>query len=182
MIKSEGRNPQTLQSLWTSLNKRSTSCGKTEICCSGEATTLQGNRHSRHRTRKQLCVHRRYRRNYRNLRLYPWKRPTYTHIYEGKWVQDTLPYGVIHRLASTEHSKGWPMPACNGATNKYQPTCRYPPGQSYPAIHTEEARIQILRHHPSGQWRRTAGIPKSRRIDKETTNLSFKELSADKSA
>lgn len=32
--------------------------------------------------------------------------PTYTHIYEGKWVEDTLPYGVIHRLASTEHSKG----------------------------------------------------------------------------
>ena len=31
--------------------------------------------------------------------------PTYTHIYEGKWVEDTLPYGVIHRLASTEHSK-----------------------------------------------------------------------------
>ena len=23
--------------------------------------------------------------------------PTYTHIYEGKWVEDTLPYGVIHR-------------------------------------------------------------------------------------
>ena len=31
---------------------------------------------------------------------------TYTHIYEGKWVEDTLPYCVIHRLASTEHSKG----------------------------------------------------------------------------
>ena len=43
---------------------------------------FQGNRHSRHRTRKQLCVHRRYRRNYRNLRLYPWKRP---HIYAYLW-------------------------------------------------------------------------------------------------
>lgn len=32
--------------------------------------------------------------------------PTYTHIYEGEWVEDTLPYGVIHRLASTETSKG----------------------------------------------------------------------------
>ncbi len=32
--------------------------------------------------------------------------PTYTHIYEGKWVDDTRPYGVIHRLASTEASKG----------------------------------------------------------------------------
>lgn len=32
--------------------------------------------------------------------------PTYAHIYEGSWVEDTQPYGVIHRLASTEDSKG----------------------------------------------------------------------------
>ncbi len=32
--------------------------------------------------------------------------PTYTRIYEGEWLEDTLPYGVIHRLASTEDSKG----------------------------------------------------------------------------
>lgn len=32
--------------------------------------------------------------------------PTYTRIYEGEWLEDTQPYGVIHRLASTEHSKG----------------------------------------------------------------------------
>lgn len=32
--------------------------------------------------------------------------PTYARIYEGEWVEDTLPYGVIHRLASTESSKG----------------------------------------------------------------------------
>lgn len=32
--------------------------------------------------------------------------PTYAHIYEGEWLEDTLPYGVIHRLASTEDSKG----------------------------------------------------------------------------
>ena len=31
---------------------------------------------------------------------------TYTRIYEGEWLEDTQPYGVIHRLASTEHSKG----------------------------------------------------------------------------
>lgn len=54
--------------------------------------------------------------------------PTYTHIYEGKWVEDTLPYGVIHRLASTEHSKEWPMPACNGATNKYPTYVQIPTG------------------------------------------------------
>ncbi len=32
--------------------------------------------------------------------------PTYTHIYEGQWADDISPYGVIHRLASTETSKG----------------------------------------------------------------------------
>lgn len=34
------------------------------------------------------------------------KDPTYTHIYNGAWIDDTRPYGVIHRLASTEGSKG----------------------------------------------------------------------------
>lgn len=32
--------------------------------------------------------------------------PTYARIYEGTWVDDERPYGVIHRLASTEDSKG----------------------------------------------------------------------------
>ena len=32
--------------------------------------------------------------------------PTYARIYEGAWSDDTRPYGVIHRLASTEQSKG----------------------------------------------------------------------------
>lgn len=32
--------------------------------------------------------------------------PTYEHIYEGEWIDNTRPYGVIHRLASTEDSKG----------------------------------------------------------------------------
>lgn len=32
--------------------------------------------------------------------------PTYLKIYEGAWVEDTRPYAVIHRLASTEESHG----------------------------------------------------------------------------
>lgn len=54
--------------------------------------------------------------------------PTYTHIYEGKWVEDTLPYGVIHRLARQNTAKEWPMPACNGATNKYPTYVQIPTG------------------------------------------------------
>ena len=34
------------------------------------------------------------------------KRPHIRISMKEKWVEDTLPYGVIHRLASTEHSKG----------------------------------------------------------------------------
>ena len=32
--------------------------------------------------------------------------PTYLKIYNGAWIEDTLPYGTIHRLASTEESRG----------------------------------------------------------------------------
>ena len=32
--------------------------------------------------------------------------PTYTRIEDGKWLNDTLPYGTIHRLASSGKSKG----------------------------------------------------------------------------
>lgn len=32
--------------------------------------------------------------------------PTYARIYDGSWIDDTLPYGTIHRLASTASSHG----------------------------------------------------------------------------
>lgn len=32
--------------------------------------------------------------------------PTYERIYQGKWLENSKPYGVIHRLASTIQSKG----------------------------------------------------------------------------
>ena len=36
----------------------------------------------------------------------PGEAPTYAQIYDGAWIDNTRPYGVIHRLASTEDSKG----------------------------------------------------------------------------
>lgn len=36
----------------------------------------------------------------------PGEDPTYARIYQGNWTDDTRPYGTIHRLASTETSKG----------------------------------------------------------------------------
>lgn len=32
--------------------------------------------------------------------------PTYLKIYDGRWLNDTRPYGTIHRLASTPDSHG----------------------------------------------------------------------------
>lgn len=32
--------------------------------------------------------------------------PTYLKIYHGRWIDDTRPYGTIHRLASTPQSHG----------------------------------------------------------------------------
>ena len=36
----------------------------------------------------------------------PGEEPTYARIYRGQWLDDTLPYATIHRLASTEGSHG----------------------------------------------------------------------------
>ena len=32
--------------------------------------------------------------------------PTYARIYDGAWLEDSLPYATIHRLASTQESRG----------------------------------------------------------------------------
>lgn len=36
----------------------------------------------------------------------PGVEPTYLKIYDGQWLDDTLPYATIHRLASTRDSRG----------------------------------------------------------------------------
>lgn len=36
----------------------------------------------------------------------PGKDPTYSVIFDGEWLDDTLPYATIHRLASTTDSHG----------------------------------------------------------------------------
>ena len=36
----------------------------------------------------------------------PSPEPTYNRIYEGKWVEDTQPYHVVHRIASYPHVHG----------------------------------------------------------------------------
>ena len=54
--------------------------------------------------------------------------PTYTHIYEGKWVEDTLPTASFTGWQVQNTAKEWPMPACNGATNKYPTYVQIPTG------------------------------------------------------
>ena len=43
---------------------------------------------------------------HRDVCLHPGEEPTYARIYRGQWLDDTLPYATIHRLASTEGSHG----------------------------------------------------------------------------
>ena len=38
--------------------------------------------------------------------LAPCEEPTYRHIYEGQWIDDTHPYATIHRIASVEGCHG----------------------------------------------------------------------------
>ena len=38
--------------------------------------------------------------------LIPGIEPTYNRIYDGAWLDDSLPYATIHRLASTRDSRG----------------------------------------------------------------------------
>ena len=45
--------------------------------------------------------------------------PTYAHIHEGEWLENT-------QAQST--AKEWPMPACNGATNKSPTYVQIPTG------------------------------------------------------
>ncbi len=38
--------------------------------------------------------------------LLPSPEPSYSQIYEGQWLDDTLPYHVVHRIASYPHVRG----------------------------------------------------------------------------
>ncbi len=51
--------------------------------------------------------------------LYPWPGPHLQAIEDGQWLNDTLPYGTVHRLASAGKHKGvasavldWSMEHC----------------------------------------------------------------------
>lgn len=107
------------------------------------------------------------------LRLYPWKRP-YICTYPRRRMAGKHTALRSHPPAGKHRAQqrsGQCLPAMVLRTNP-QPTCRYPPGQPHPAIHTEETWFPVLRHHFSGQWGRTAGIPENRTI--AYANFTFK--------
>lgn len=54
--------------------------------------------------------------------------PTYTHIYEGKWVKIRFLTASFTGWQVQNTAKEWPMPACNGATNKYPTYVQIPTG------------------------------------------------------
>ena len=54
--------------------------------------------------------------------------PTYTHIYEGKWWKIRFLTASFTGWQVQNTAKEWPMPACNGATNKYPTYVQIPTG------------------------------------------------------
>ena len=73
--------------------------------------------------------------------------PTYAVIEDGQWLNDTLPYGTIHRLASAGKRKGvatdvitWCLEHCESlradthADNRFYPLRRHPCGRRLPSL------------------------------------------------
>ena len=66
--------------------------------------------------------------------------PTYARIEDGKWLNDTLPYGTIHRLASAG---------------------RHPRRQQDHAAPAGRKRLYQVRHHPCGGWHAPHCLPEN---------------------
>ncbi len=86
--------------------------------------------------------------------------PTYAAIEDGQWLNDTLPYGTIHRLASAGKRKG----RGNGCHHLVsgalrEPARRHPRRQQSHAAHSGRNRFHPLRRHPCG--RRLPALPTS---------------------
>ena len=88
--------------------------------------------------------------------------PTYARIEDGKWLNDTLPYGTIHRLASAGRHPGvaaavitWCLEHCESlradthADNKIMQHL------------LEEKRLYQVRHHPCGGWHTPHCLPEN---------------------
>ena len=80
--------------------------------------------------------------------------PTYAHIYDGAWIDDKQPYGVIHRLASTEDSKGVAS-ACLQWCYRQIPNLRADTHRDNHILQyiLKKIRLPILRHHLPAKWR-----------------------------
>ena len=78
--------------------------------------------------------------------------PTYAAIEDGQWLDDTLPYGTVHRLASAGKHKG----VGNGRAGLEhgalpEPACRHPRRQQDHAASAGKERLYPLRRHPCGR-------------------------------
>ena len=78
--------------------------------------------------------------------------PTYAVIEDGQWLNDTLPYGTIHRLASAGKRKGvaadvitWCLEHCESLRADTHA------GQQSHAAHSGRNRFYPLRRHPCGR-------------------------------
>ena len=76
--------------------------------------------------------------------------PTYQVIEDGAWLNDTLPYGTIHRLASSGKSKGVASAVIEWCLEHCQSLRANPCRQPDHAASAGKERLYALRHHPCG--------------------------------
>ena len=76
--------------------------------------------------------------------------PTYQTIEDGQWLNDTLPYGTLHRLASAGESKGVGKAVVEWCLEHCEPARRYPRRQQGDAASAGKRGLYPLRHHPCG--------------------------------
>ena len=74
--------------------------------------------------------------------------PTYKVIEDGQWLNDTLPYGTLHRLASAGESKGVGKAVVEWCLR--EPARRHPRRQQGDAAPAGKRGLYPLRHHPCG--------------------------------
>jgi hypothetical protein len=85
--------------------------------------------------------------------------PTYARIEDGKWLNDTLPYGTIHRLASAGRRCRRCDHLVSGALR--EPAGRHPRRQQDHAAPAGRKRLYQMRHHPCGGWHAPHCLPEN---------------------
>ena len=104
----------------------------------------------------------------------PSPEPAYHKIYDGKWLDDELPYHVVHRIASypdAHHIFSDMIDFCFAHdtniridTHRDNTIMQHNLQKHHHAAQSAEARLHLLWHHLFGIRRRAIGLPKNSKV------------------